>query len=288
MGEICVKKSRKQRKRLQYIISYSILILLAIFFLFPIFCLFIKSIMPDYQLVQEPSLWPDKLNLKPYTKVFSAEYLGYFANTFFVCIMNIMAVCIVSSFTAYGLAKVKFQGRDVAFMIILSTVMLPGTVTSIPLYIIYDKLQWTGSLTPLWLPLWFGGGAMNIFLVRQFIRGIPNSLCEAATIDGANHFRIYFQIIIPLIRPILIYLAVTTFLGQWNDFQSPLMYVATNKEKWTISLALYQNFANQANSANLANVQMAAGVIMMIPGVILFAFFQDELMEGVATVGLKG
>ena len=129
---------------------------------------------------------------------------------------------------------------------------------------------------------------MNIFLVRQFIRGIPNSLCEAATIDGANHFRIYFQIIIPLIRPILIYLAVTTFLGQWNDFQSPLMYVATNKEKWTISLALYQNFANQANSANLANVQMAAGVIMMIPGVILFAFFQDELMEGVATVGLKG
>lgn len=176
------------------------------------------------------------------------------------------------------------------FAIIMATVLLPGTVTSIPLYIIYTQLQWTGTLLPLWVPIWFGGGAMNIFLVRQFMKGIPNSYNEAAILDGATSFHIYYAIIVPLIRPILIYLAVTTFFGCWNDYTGPLMYVADVKESWTLSLALYKDFALKQSTTNnnLVNSQMAVGVLMMLPCVILFAFFQKELMEGIAAIGIKG
>ena len=222
--------------------------------------------------------------------MFNAEYFRYLLNTIFVCLMNVLGVCFASSLCAYGLAKGRFKGKNVIFGIIMATVLLPSTITSIPLYIIYTKLNWTGTLYPLWLPVWFGGGAMNIFLVRQFMKGIPNSYSEAAILDGASSFQIYWSIVLPLVRPILIYLAVTTFFGCWNDYTGPLMYVADIKESWTLSLALYKDFGIKQSTTNnnLANSQMAVGVLMMIPCVVLFAFFQKELMEGVAAIGIKG
>ena len=270
------------------ILNYIVMIIIAIVFLFPIYCLVVKSVMPDSQLLQSPSLWPDFLNFEPYVKAMSPEYLSYLGNTILVCAANILGVCVCASFCAYGLAKVNFKGKNIVFGLIMATVLLPGTVTSIPLYTIYMNLGWTGTLLPLIIPIWFGGGAMNIFLIRQFIKGIPDSYSEAAILDGASSFTIYYRIVLPLIKPILLYLAVMTFVGQWNDFQGPLMYVSSNPESWTISLALYQNFADAANATNLPNVQMAVGVIMMIPCVLLYAFFQKELTEGVSAVGIKG
>ena len=270
------------------LLNYLIMTMIAIIFLFPIYCLVVKSVMPDSQLLQSPSLWPDFLNLEPYVKAMSPEYIQYLGNTILVCAANILGVCVSASFCAYGLAKVNFKGKNIAFGLIMATVLLPGTVTSIPLYSIYMNLGWTGTLLPLIVPIWFGGGAMNIFLIRQFIKGIPDSYSEAAILDGASSFTIYYRIVLPLIKPILLYLAVMTFVGQWNDFQGPLMYVSSNPESWTLSLALYQNFADAANATNLPNVQMAVGVIMMIPCVVLYAFFQKELTEGVSAVGIKG
>jgi multiple sugar transport system permease protein len=151
-------------------------------------------------------------------------------------------------------------------------------------------LNWTGTLYPLWVPIWFGGGAMNIFLIRQFMKGIPKSYAEAAILDGAGNFQIYYKIILPLIKPIILYLAVATFFGTLNDFNGPLLYVADVKESWTLSLALYKNFVEPAGGTKpiLANEQQAVGVMMMIPCVILFAFFKKELMEGIAAIGIKG
>lgn len=290
MGRLVVAQKKKVRKKrvAQYVLGYFFLILFSVIFLFPFYCLFIESVMPDSQLLELPSLWPSAFNFAPYLKVFSYEYLWYFKNTIFVCGLNILGVCLASSFTAYGIAKVNFKGRNIVFGIILSTVLLPGTVTSIPLFVLYTRMGWVGTHLPLWLPVWFGGGAMNIFLVRQFIKGIPNSYTEAAIIDGANSFRIYVSIIVPLIKPILLYLAVMTFIGQWNDFQGPLMYVKQNQSSWTMSLALYLNFQSLASGKNLPNVQMAAGVIMLVPCAVLFGLFQKQLMEGVATIGIKG
>jgi multiple sugar transport system permease protein len=279
-------KKVKVGKIVKAVLFYLFATLLALFFLFPIYCLLIKSVMPDSQLIEAPALWPSSFNFEPYGKVFSSEYLWYFRNTLIVCLVTILGSVFASSFTAYGLAKVKFKGRKFVFSLILSTVLLPGVVTSIPLYVIYDKIGWTGTLLPLMIPIWFGGGAMNIFLVRQFIKGIPNSLCEAAVIDGASSFRIYWEIILPTIKPILIYVAVMAFFAGWNDFQGPLMYVSANQSSWTISLALYKNFADANNATNLPNVQMA--VIMMIPCLLLFGLFQNQLTEGIATTGIKG
>ena len=271
-------------------VKWFFLLLLSVFFLFPIYALLINSFMPDEQLLGVKTLWPKYFYFGAYTKMFNAEYLRYLLNTIFVCVMNIVGICFASSMCAYGLAKGRFKGKNVIFAVIMATVLLPSTITSIPLYIIYTKLNWTGTLLPLWAPIWFGGGAMNIFLVRQFMKGIPNSYSEAAILDGASSFKIYYSIIVPLVRPILIYLAVTTFFGCWNDYTGPLMYVADVKESWTLSLALYKDFGIKQSTANnnLANSQMAVGVLMMVPCVILFGFFQNELMEGVAAIGIKG
>ncbi len=280
-----MKKKVSTKKRITNAVYYFFLCLFSVVFLFPIFCLVIQSVMPDEMFVTLPGLWPTEFYFGAYKQVFAdAKYVYYLKNTLIVCLSNILGVCIGSSFCAYGLAKVNFKGKGVVFGVILATVLLPGVVTSIPLYIVYSKLKWTGSLLPLTVPIWFGGGAMNIFLCRQFVKGIPNSLSEAAILDGASSFKIYYSIIIPLIKPILVYLAIMTFLGQWNDFQGPLMYVTDKQSSWTLSLALYMQFKDGA----YPNVNMAVGVFMMIPGVILFAFFQNELMEGITMTGLKG
>ena len=283
-------KSAKFKRRAFLGVKWFFLLLLSVFFVFPIYALLINSFMPDEQLLGMKTLWPDYFYFGAYTKMFNMEYLNHLKNTMFVCAMNMLGVCVGSSLCAYGLSKVRFKGRNLMFAIIMATVLLPGTVTSIPLYIIYTRLNWTGTLLPLWMPIWFGGGAMNIFLVRQFMKGIPNSYNEAAILDGATSFHIYYAIILPLIRPILIYLAVTTFFGCWNDYTGPLMYVADVKESWTLSLALYKDFALKQSTTNnnLVNSQMAVGVLMMLPCVILFAFFQKELMEGIAAIGIKG
>ena len=287
--DTAIKKNKiTTRKVAHYIVSYILLILFALIFIFPIYCLLLQSVMPDHQLLEIPSLWPESLNFMPYLKVFTLEYLWYFKNTLFICLMNILGVCLIGSLSAYGLAKVHFKGKEILFAVILATVMLPGTVTSIPLYVLYTRLHMTDTSLPLWLPIWFGGGAMNIFLMRQFIKGIPNSYSEAALIDGANSFKIYYSIILPLLKPIIIYLAIQTFMTCWNDFQGPMMYLRNDQSSWTISLALYRNFQNLNSGTNKPNVQMAAGIIMMLPCVLLFAFFQKQLMEGVSTIGIKG
>lgn len=288
--EIVMKRHINPRKLAFTITKYFFLVFASVIFVFPIYAMVITSFMPNQQLMEAPSLWPNYFYFGAYLKMLNVDYLRYLGNTLLVCVLYVGGVCLMSTFTAFGLAKVKFRGKNVVFILIMSTVLLPGTVTSIPLYIIYSKLKWTGTLIPLWIPIWFGGGAMNIFLVRQFVKGIPNSYSEAAILDGANNIQIYYKVILPLIKPIITYLAVTGFFGCWNDFQGPLMYVMDAKQNWTLSLALYYDFVEKVatDNNNLANAQMAVGVMMMIPCVVLFGFFQNELMEGVSTIGLKG
>ena len=287
---VYIREAKTPKQKIFLGTKWFFLVLLSIFFCFPIYTLLINSFMPDEQLLGVKSLWPNYFYFGAYGKMFNSEYLLYLKNTLIVCVLNMLGISIAASMCAFGLAKVKFRGKNFVFMIIMATVLLPGTVTSIPLFIIYTKLNWTGTLYPLWVPIWFGGGAMNIFLIRQFMKGIPKSYAEAAILDGAGNFQIYYKIILPLIKPIILYLAVATFFGCWNDFSGPLLYVADVKESWTLSLALYKDFSlKQATSNNnLANAQMAVGVMMMIPCVIIFCFFQKEIMEGIATIGIKG
>ncbi len=271
--------------------KYFFLTLVSLAFLFPVYVLLVTSVMPDTDIALK-SLWPEYFNFKTYTEFFkNIDYLRYTLNTLFVCVMNAGGVCLASSLTAYALTKLDFFGRDFIVGMIMAVILLPSTVLSIPLTIIYKQIGWYGQLHPLWIPMWLGGGTMNIFLVRQFMRGIPNSYCEAAKLDGANSFQVYLKVVLPMIMPILVYLAVTGFIGTWNDFQGPLTYVGSKgfsaKDKWTLSLALYFDFVNPSGNT-MPNVQAAVGVIMMIPCIILFGFFQKTIMEGISSVGVKG
>lgn len=279
-----LQRKRRARKITKQVISYFFLVLFAFVFLFPIFCLLLQSVIPDEELSMF-TVFPSYFNFEPYKIALSdLSLMKYLWNTIALVLLNILGSTVMSSVTAFGLSKVKFKGQNVVFSMILATVFLPSTVTSIPLYTMYLKLGWTATNYPLWVPLLFGGGAMNIFLMRQFMRGIPKTYTEAAILDGASNLRIYLDIVVPLIKPIMIYLAVQTFYGVWNDFQGPLIYLE-DEAQYTLSLALYLEYG-QTNDP--LNVTMAVGALMMIPCAALFAIFQKQLIEGVSTVGIKG
>ena len=277
-------RNTRVRKTVKNVVSYFFLVLFVFFFLFPVFCLLLQSVLPDEELSQF-TLFPAYFNFSTYKIALSdLQLLKYFWNTVKLIFLSILGSAVMSSVTAFGLSKVKFKGQDLVFSLILATVFLPSTVTSIPLYAMYLKMGWTTTNYPLWVPLLFGGGAMNIFLMRQFMRGIPKTYSEAAILDGASNFRIYLNIVLPLIKPIFIYLSVQTFFGVWNDFQGPLMYLE-EESQYTLSLALYLKYGQSSDPINLT---MAVGVLMMIPCAALFAVFQKQLMEGVSTIGIKG
>ena len=282
--KVAVFSNKRIRKRVRNVVSYFFLVLFSFLFLFPIFCLFLQSVLPDEELYQF-TLFPAYFNFQPYkTALSDLTLFKYLLNTLVLVILNILGSSVMSSVTAFGLSKVKFKGQDLVFSLILATVFLPSTVTSIPLYAMYLKMGWTTTNYLLWVPLLFGGGAMNIFLMRQFMRGIPKTYTEAAILDGASNFHIYLHIVLPLIKPIFIYLSVQTFFGVWNDFQGPLMYLEDDSQ-YTLSLALYLEYGQTNDPINLT---MAVGVLMMVPCAALFAIFQKQLMEGVSTVGIKG
>ena len=281
---ISLFRDMRVRKTVKNVVSYFFLVLFVFFFLFPVFCLLLQSVLPDEELSQF-TLFPAYFNFSTYKIALSdLQLLKYFWNTVKLIFLSILGSAVMSSVTAFGLSKVKFKGQDLVFSLILATVFLPSTVTSIPLYAMYLKMGWTTTNYPLWVPLLFGGGAMNIFLMRQFMRGIPKTYSEAAILDGASNFRIYLNIVLPLIKPIFIYLSVQTFFGVWNDFQGPLMYLE-EESQYTLSLALYLKYGQSNDPINLT---MAVGVLMMIPCAALFAVFQKQLIEGVSTIGIKG
>ena len=281
---ISLFRNTRVRKTVKNVVSYFFLVLFVFFLLFQVFCLLLQSVLPDEELSQF-TLFPAYFNFSTYKIALSdLQLLKYFWNTVKLIFLSILGSAVMSSVTAFGLSKVKFKGQDLVFSLILATVFLPSTVTSIPLYAMYLKMGWTTTNYPLWVPLLFGGGAMNIFLMRQFMRGIPKTYSEAAILDGASNFRIYLNIVLPLIKPIFIYLSVQTFFGVWNDFQGPLMYLE-EESQYTLSLALYLKYGQSNDPINLT---MAVGVLMMIPCAALFAVFQKQLMEGVSTIGIKG
>ena len=186
---------------------------------------------------------------------------------------------------AYALSRLQWRGRQAAFMLVLSTLMLPPQVTIVPLYIIFVRLGWIGSLKPLIIPLFFGD-AFTIFLLRQFFMTIPQELSDAARVDGASELQILLRVIVPLAKPALAAVALFQFLYSWNDFFSPLLYAGNNPDSWTLAVAL-QQFTTLSRGV-LWNLQMAASLLFMLPVIVIFFFAQKVFVEGVTLTGVKG
>jgi multiple sugar transport system permease protein len=259
---------------------------LAILFVVPLAWMFVTSIKPQAQVfdpnwIPHPAQWrnyPDALS--------SAPFLLYFRNTVIITGISMAGTILSSSLVAYSFARLRFPGREALFMLVLATMMLPGIVTLIPVYIIFSKIHWVNTFLPLTVPAFFGGGAFNIFLLRQFFRNIPMELSEAARIDGASELRIWWQIVLPLSGPILTAITIFSFQGAWEDYLGPLIYLS-NQGLWTLQLGLTV-FEASGGGIPMWHWMMAASLVIMSPVLIVFFLAQRYFIESIAISGIKG
>jgi multiple sugar transport system permease protein len=212
----------------------------------------------------------------------------YTYNTLFITVTSMVGVVSTSALCAYGFARLNFWGRDFVFICVLASVMLPFTVTVLPLYIIFRDLHWLDTFKPLIIPAWFGGGAFNIFLLRQFFLSIPRDLDEAARIDGCSTFGIFWRILLPLSKPVLAVVTILWFQTCWTDFLAPEFYLSS-PNKLTLALGVYQ-YASDVGMAPIHHQEllMCVAFAMVLPIAVVFLAAQRYMIRGVVLSGIKG
>ena len=265
--------------------AYLVLFLFLLVFLTPIYWMFATALKSEAQLFALPPQWvPAPLQFDNFIRVFQEVPFGrFFLNSATLVLWNVLGQVIATTLVAYGFARLRFPGRNVLFLILLGTLMVPDQVTLVPQFILFAKLGWVNTYLPLILPA-FTGSPFLIFLMRQYMMTIPLDLDEAATIDGANRLQTLRYIILPLSMPALVLVGVFTFTWVWNDFLGPLIYL-NDPAKFTVSLGL--GFFRGARETSW-HLLMAASLMSMIPPVVLFLIAQRRLLGGLSAVGLKG
>ena len=278
--------NRKQSSNAGKLVAYLVLILVSLLMLFPFLWLVVSSLKSQLEIFAYPPSWiPNPPIWQNYVDALTFRPFGlYLRNSLAIATLNVTAVVLTSSLCAYGFARIRFKGRDFWFGIVIATLLLPSIVTLVPQFIIFTRLGWVDSILPLTVPLFFGGGAFNIFLLRQFFRTIPEELADAARIDGCSEFGIYWRIMLPLSRPALITVAIFTFLASWNDLIGPLVYLRT-PDTYTVAIGLAQFRGAMTTRWDL---QMAAATVMILPVVLLFFFAQRYFIKGIVMTGIKG
>jgi len=231
-----------------------------------------------------PTLIPKVFRWQNYPEVFSKAPFGlWFLNTVYVVFMDLLGTLISASMVGFSFARLRWRGRNVLFLITLATMMLPGTVTMIPRYLIFKELHWLDSFRPLWVPSFFGY-AFFIFLMRQFYTTLPFDLDDAARIDGCNILGIWLRIALPLTKPALAACAIFTFNSTWNDFMGPLIYLSS-PQKLTLALGLLYFRGPHVTDWHYL---MASSTIAMVPVIVLYFFAQKYFIQGVVFTGVKG
>lgn len=268
------------------VMKYGILLLFSAFFLLPWVWMLSTSLKNPDELAIYPPIWiPEPIRWDNYLLAFNEGSLGiYLINTVIVTVPSVLGAVLSNALAAYGFSRVRWPGRDMLFAIVLATLILPDFVTFIPLYLVFRNLNWINTYLPLVVPT-FLGSPFFIFLLRQFFMGLPLELSDAARVDGASEFRIFMQIILPLARPALAVVALFQFIGSWNDYFGPLIYL-NDTAKYTISLGI-ANMQTAYGFMNFAWI-MAATCMSVLPIIVLFFFAQRTFIEGIALTGLKG
>ncbi len=275
----------KRRQRASKIMTHMVLIAMGFFFVAPFIWMVSTSLKPDQQVFRFPPEWiPRPAMWSNYAKAITMiPFLQYLMNTLTICVFSLIGNLLSSAVVAYGFSRIKWWGRDILFLVMLSTLMLPYQTTMIPLYIIFRKLGWIGTFYPLIVPAFFGS-AFSIFLLRQFFLTIPFELSDAALIDGCNELQTFLKIMLPLAKPALATVGLFTFLGTWNDFMGPLIYL-TDESTYTLALGLQQFQGRYDTPWALV---MGVASIMVIPVVVLFFFTQRTFIQGITLTGIKG
>jgi len=234
--------------------------------------------------VRKPGLkWENYSNALNYLPKSTNKGLVYLWNTVYVTLLSILGTLFSCSLVAYAFARLRWPGRELCFALLLATMMLPAAVTMIPVFMIFKELGWVNTLRPLWVPAFFGA-PFAVFLMRQFFMSIPKELEEAARIDGASFYTIFFQVMLPLVKPALAALAIMTFMSSWNNFMGALIYI-NSPEKMTLAYALQLFMGQQQIEYGML---MAASVIVVLPVLIIFFVAQKYFIEGITLTGIKG
>lgn len=278
----------KRRKRLGNVAYHTFMIAFCIIMLYPLLWMIASSFKPTHEIMTTvDSLIPETFTLENYVqgwKGFARYTFGtFFKNSLFIAVMRTIAAVVSSSIVAFGFARIKFRGRKLWFALMISTMCLPGMVLQVPTYLMYNSWGWVGSLKPLLVSCWFGN-AFDIFLIMQFMKNIPMEIDEAAVIDGCSKWRLFTRIQLPLIKPALASVGILSFIGSWGDYYGALLYLnKTRNFPVAFALTLYESELGVNYGPMLA-----MSVLSLVPIIILFFFFQKQLIEGISTTGLKG
>ena len=274
----------RRRQFLLSVANHTVLIALSAVFLLPMVFVLLTAVMTDHQALT-PNVWPHPFVWSNFPEVFrSIPLLRYTWNTTLIATLSTVGILVSCIPVAYALSRMRWRGRQVTFVAVLATLMLPVQVTIVPLYIIFVRLHWIGTLKPLIIPAFFGD-AFSIFLLRQFFMTIPEELSDAARVDGASEFQIMTRVIVPLAKPAIAAVALFNFLYNWNDLFAPLLFLGENRHLWTLTIALSQFQGLHHVDWNL---MMAASILFMLPVIILFFLAQRVFIEGITLTGVKG
>ena len=280
--------ARRTRFRPNRILLHAFLLAGALVMIYPLLWLASSSLKPTNLIFSDLSLWPKEIRTENYVEGWRGAALPFstfFINSFIIAGLAVIGNVMACSLVAYAFARLNFAFKKTLFALMMMTIMLPLHATLIPQYALFYGLGWVNTFLPLVVPKFLAVDAFFIFLMIQFIRGIPRELDEAAVVDGAGPFRIYWSVILPLLTPAIVTTAVFSFIWTYEDFLSPLVYL-TSMDLYTVPQGLRLMMASKGASS--WGPLMAMSLLSLVPLFIVFAFFQKRLIEGIATTGLKG
>ena len=275
---------------LRHTLTHLFIIALGLLMIYPVLWMVISSFKPNNMIFSDPGLIPKELTIENYIsgwKGYAGVSFGrFFLNSLGMCIVAIIGNLIACTMAAYAFGRLKFVGRSFWFAVMMVTLMLPGQVTIVPRYILFNTFGWVGSYLPILVPKFLATDAFFVFLLVQFIRSLPKELDEAAIIDGCGQTGVFVRIIVPLAVPALVTVALFTFLWTWDDFMNHLLYL-TNPPIFSVSRAL-RTFVGDAGAVSNWGGALAMSTLSMIPSFILFFALQKYFVQGISTTGIKG
>ncbi len=283
------RMSKKAKERIKSAVYHTFVIASCFFMLYPIFWMVASSLKETSEIwTRASSLIPSKVTFQHYIEGWAGfgniTFATFYKNSFIYAGIGTVATVASSAIVAYAFAKIRFVGRGFWFSLMLLTLMLPGQILMIPQYIVFSKLGWINTYLPLLVPRFFGN-AFFIFMIVQFMRGIPSELDEAAEIDGCSKIGIFFRIILPLVQPALITAAIFSFYWTWEDFLGPLVYVQ-DPHLYTVSLAI-RSYSDPNAGTDWGSI-FAMSTLSLVPVFFVFVAFQRYLVEGISTTGIRG
>ena len=287
-GTFTPSRRKKAREILQQSILYLLATGLALVLIFPLFWMVSTSLKTDEEANAPKPVWlPAKPQLDAYEQILSdRDWLGYIGNSVFVTFLAVGGTLASVTIVAFAFSRLEWPGRNLVFYLMLSTLMLPLQATLVPQYVLFNQLDWINTFNPITIPGYFAGGAAMVFLLRQFMLSIPRELDEAALVDGASHFQIFWHVILPNTKPALTTVGLFLFVGHWNSLQLPLIYLQ-KRELQTLPMAIL-NLYNPQQTRQPWTLIMSTSLLAVVPLIVVFLLVQRYFVESIVLTGTKG